>query len=43
MRAAMLDDPLHLFMDELYTTEARLLQPTDLTLYQQLKGYLWHE
>ncbi len=39
----MLNDPLQLFMNELYTAQARLLQPLNLSLHQQLKGHLGHK
>lgn len=41
--AAVLDDPLHLFVDQLHAAQAGLLQAFDLLLHQQLEGDLGHE
>lgn len=40
---AVLDDPLQLLMNELYTAQTGLLQPLNLPLHQQLKGNLGHK
>lgn len=39
----MLDDPLQLFVNQLYTTHAGLLQSLNLPLHQQLEGHLGHK
>lgn len=41
--AAMLDDPLHLLMNQLHAAKTGLLQTLDLALHQQLKRNLRHE
>lgn len=41
--AAVLDDSLHLLVDELHAAQAGLLQAFDLFLHQQLEGHLRHE
>lgn len=41
--AAMLDDPLHLLVHQLYTAQAGLLQTLNLPLHQQLKGNFWYK
>lgn len=41
--AAVLDDPLHLLVDELHTTQTGLLQAFHLLLHQELEGNLGHE
>ena len=38
--AAVLDDPLHLLVDQLHTAETWLLQSLDLSLNQQLEADL---
>ncbi len=35
----MLDDTLHLLVHKFDASEARLLQPTDLSFYEQLEGH----
>lgn len=40
---AVLDDSLHLFVYELHTAQAGLLQTLHLSLHQQLKRHLWHK
>lgn len=41
--AAVLDDPLHLLVDQLHAAQAGLLQAFHLLLHQQLKGDLGHK
>lgn len=41
--AAVLDDPLHLLVDQLHAAQARLLQAFHLLLHQQLKRHLGHK
>ena len=41
--AAVLDDPLHLLVDQLHTAQTGLLQAFHLLLHQQLKGNLRHK
>lgn len=41
--AAVLDDPLHLLVNQLDTTQTGVLQAFDLPLHQQLKRNLGHE
>lgn len=41
--AAVLNNPLHLLVNQLHTAQTGLLQTFDLPLYQQLKGNLWHK
>ncbi len=41
--AAVLNDPLHLFMHQLHTAQTGLLQTLHLPLHQQLKRHLRHE
>lgn len=43
LRPAVLDDPLHLFVDELDAPEGRIFQPADLTLHEQLERHLRDE
>lgn len=43
LSATVLDHPLHLLMDQLHTSQAWFLQPSDLSLHQQLKGNLWYK
>ena len=40
---AVLNDSLHLFMNEFDASDRRLLQPSDLTLDQQLERHLRHK
>ena len=40
---AVLDDPLHLLVHQLDAPDARLLQPSDLPLDEQLERHLRHE
>lgn len=40
---AVLDDPLQLFMNQLHTAQAGILQTLNLPLYQQLERNLWHK
>lgn len=39
----MLNNALHLLVNQLNTSQTRLLQPADLTLHEQLEGHLGHE
>lgn len=39
----MLDDPLHLLVDELHAAQTGLLQAFHLLLHQKLEGNLGHE
>ena len=41
--AAVLDNPLHLLVDQLHAAQTGLLQAFDLPLHQQLKRNLRHE
>lgn len=41
--AAVLDDPLHLLVNQLHTAKTGLLQTLHLPFHQQLKGNLRHE
>lgn len=41
--AAVLNDPLHLLVDQLHAAQTGFLQAFHLLLYQQLEGNLWHE
>lgn len=41
--AAVLDDPLHLLVNQLHTTQAGFLQALDLPLHEQLEGNLRHK
>lgn len=41
--AAVLDNPLHLFVNQLHTAQTGLLQALDLPLDEQLKGNFRHE
>lgn len=41
--AAVLDDPLHLLMNQLHAAQTGLLQTLDLPFHQQLKRNLRHE
>lgn len=41
--AAMLDDPLHLFVHQFDTAQAGLLKTLHLPLHQQLEGNFWHK
>ena len=39
----MLDDPLHLLVDQLHAAQTGLLQAFHLLLHQQLEGHLGHK
>lgn len=41
--AAVLDNPLHLLVNQLHTSQTGLLQTLDLTLDQQLERHLGHK
>lgn len=41
--AAVLDNPLHLLVNQLHAAQTGLLQTFDLPLHQQLKGNLRHK
>lgn len=41
--AAVLDDPLHLLVDQLHAAQAGLLQAFHLLFHQQLEGHLRHK
>ena len=41
--AAVLDDPLHLLVDQLHAAQTGLLQAFHLLLHQQLEGNLGHK
>lgn len=41
--AAVLDDPLHLLVDQLHAAQTGLLQAFHLFLHQQLEGNLGHK
>uniref|UniRef100_A0A8W7Q0F7 Uncharacterized protein n=1 Tax=Anopheles coluzzii TaxID=1518534 RepID=A0A8W7Q0F7_ANOCL len=43
LRAAVLNDPLHLLVDQLHAAQGRILQAANLALHQQLEAYLRHE
>lgn len=41
--AAVLDDPLHLLMNQLHTSKTGIFQTFDLSFHQQLKRHLRHK